>query len=108
MTKLIINLMGCFSSKDVSINNKQEQTRPRNRVSDQDKAILDVKTRLRTLRNYIDKMNVQKETSTTEIKDLLRNKQKAKAVNRLKISKMIDAQISKAEAAKALLDQTII
>lgn len=95
--------MGCRSTKAP----KQTQTTV-SRVTEQDRAILEVKARMRKLKTYIDKLSVDEARQTQRIYDYLKLKQKDRALIALKHRKMLEKEQDKARGAQLLMEQTLV
>ena len=74
-----------------------------NRINDTDKAILDVKQRMRAIKTYIEKINVQIEQQNAKIKDYLRDNAKQRALIALKHKKFLEKEMDKASGAQSML-----
>ena len=77
------------------------------RVNDQDRAILDVKTRLKKLKVYVDKLNLDVNKQQEKISQYLKDKNKQRALIALKHKKFIEKELDKAMGAQVLLEETI-
>ena len=77
------------------------------RVNDQDRAILDVKTRLKKLKVYVDKLNLDVGKQQQKISEYLKEKNKQRALIALKHKKFIEKELDKAMGAQVLLEETI-
>ena len=77
------------------------------RVNDQDRAILDVKTRLKKLKVYVDKLNLDVIKQQEKISQYLKEKNKQRALIALKHKKFIEKELDKAMGAQVLLEETI-
>src|SRR4051794_8559820 len=95
---------GCLSGRkppspkykdEVKSNNKNNQA-TKNRINEQDKAILDIKTRLRKLKTYVDKLRLQSQDYENKAKTYLKEKNKGRALLALKQKKFFDKELSKA------------
>ena len=80
----------------------------KDRISDNDKAILDVKGRMRTLRTYEQKLVQQDKEATDKIKELIKAGQKERAIIHLKKKKFAEAETRKLEGAQIKLQETIL
>ena len=69
------------------------------RVNDQDRAILDVKTRLKKLKVYVDKLNLDVQKQQEKIQQHLKDKNKQRALIALKHKKFIEKELDKAHGA---------
>ena len=78
------------------------------RVSDQDKAVMDIKARQRMIRTYQEKMTNQEKDIVSKIKDLLKDGQKQRALIQLKQKKFMEKEIQKAEGAQAKLQECLM
>ena len=84
-------------------NNGPNSMPKKDRVTDTDKAVLDVKARMRKVKTYIDKLNIQLDQQDVKIKDLIKSKSKERALVALKHKKFIDKELDKATGAQAML-----
>ena len=69
------------------------------RISENDKAILDIKARMRKLKTYEKKLEEQDKTATEKIKELIKAGQKQRAIIHLKSKKFIEAEVTKCNGA---------
>eukprot|EP00347_Sterkiella_histriomuscorum_P011315 403372921 len=95
------------SQNKQAINNNNYQQPQKSRVNDTDKAILDIKARLRKLKTYIDKLNIDIDTQDQKIKEHLTQKSKQRALIALKHKKFLEQQHEKSMGAQVMLLQTI-
>ena len=108
--------MGNLFGNCIKTNHKDDQPKSNNngrgdpfsnpkkdRVYDQDKAILDVKARMRKIKVYVDKINIQIEQQAEKIKDLIKNKSKERALIALKHKKFLEKELDKASGAQQML-----
>ena len=56
----------------------------KNRITEQDQAILDVKARMRKIKTYVEKLELQEKETTDKIKQLIKDGQKQRACLYLK------------------------
>lgn len=82
----------------------KKQIPAKSRVNEQDKAILDVKARMRKLKTYSDKLGVQIEEQKAKISEYLKEKNKQRALIALKHKKFLEKEIEKAFGAQTLLE----
>lgn len=112
------NLFGnCFKANDNEGKSKKKKEKKKNeqfvnnanrdRITDADKAILDVKGRLKQIKIYKDKIDIQLKQQDERIRELLRNKQKQRAVIALKHKKFLEKEGEKAYGAQNMLQQTL-
>ena len=76
-------------------------------MNDQDKAILEVKGRLRKLKTYTDKLQLDIDKQKTRIQEFLKEKNKQRALIALKHRKFIEKELDKAFGAQSMLQQAI-
>ena len=67
----------------------------KNRVTENDQAILDIKARQRKLRDYEKKLEQQDKEATDKIKELIKEGQKNRAIIHLKKKKFVEAEVTK-------------
>ena len=84
-----------------------EQVVQKSRVNEQDKAVLEVKARLRKLKTYSDKLKIDVDKQNAKIQEHLREKNKQRALIALKHRKFMEKELDKAYGAQSLLQQTI-
>ncbi|CDW79385.1 charged multivesicular body protein 6 [Stylonychia lemnae] len=90
------------------INNNNHYGGPqKNRVNETDKAILDIKARMKKLKVYTDKIKIQVDQQKEKIQEHLREKNKQRALIALKHKKFLDQQYDKSLGAQTLLQQTL-
>ena len=89
------------NSKNVNVaqNSGAAKQVEKSRVNDQDKAILDVKTRLKKLKTYVDKLNLDINKQQEKIQQYLKDKNKQRALIALKHKKFIEKELDKAMGA---------
>ncbi|CDW81348.1 charged multivesicular body protein 6 [Stylonychia lemnae] len=79
----------------------------KSRVNEQDKAILDIKARMKKLKTYTDKLELQVGQQKEKIQEFLKEKNKQRALIALKHKKFLDKQVEKSLGAQTLLQQTM-
>jgi len=88
--------------KSEPVNNNPQKSR----VSEQDKALLDIKSRQRQIKDYIKKMTVRIEESLIAAKQAVKEKKQHRALLMLKQKKFFEKNIDKAHDADFLLEKT--
>ena len=78
------------------------------RVSENDKTILDIKARMRKLRTYEEKLNQQSREATEKIKELIKSGQKERAIIHLKRKKFTEAEITKCSGAQIKMQELMM
>ena len=71
----------------------------KNRVTDQDKAILDLKSRIRKIKTYREKLENQEKEAMEKAKDLVKAGEKNRALIHLKKKKFLGKEMEKADGA---------
>lgn len=71
----------------------------KSRVNESDKAILEVKTRLKKLKTYTEKITIDVQNQVKKIQDHLKDKNKNRALMALKHKKFMEKELDKAYAA---------
>ena len=99
----------CFKENDNNVGKKkkandqppkQEVKQPqKDRITDTDRAILDVKARMKKIKVYIDKLNLQVKEQDKKVKDLIKAKSKDRALIALKHKKFLEKELDKADGA---------
>ena len=79
----------------------------KDRVTQNDQAILDIKARQRKLRDYEKKLAQQDKEATDKIKELLKDGQKQRAIIHLKKKKFTEAEVAKVQGAQIKLQETM-
>ena len=79
----------------------------KNRVTENDQAILDIKARQRKLRDYEKKLEQQDKEATDKIKELIKEGQKNRAIIHLKKKKFTEAEVAKVQGAQLKLQETM-
>ena len=79
----------------------------KNRITEQDQAILDVKARMTKIKTYVKKLELQEQETTDKIKQLIKDGQKQRAMIYLKQKKFQQKEIEKASGATMMLQQTL-
>ena len=69
--------------------------------------MVEIKSRLRKLKDYIKKLEVQEEQLNAKIKELIKEGKKERAIYPLKHKKLVQQNIQKAEGAKVMLNESI-
>ena len=77
------------------------------RVTENDKVIMDIKAKMRKLRTYEEKLKQQDADATDKIKELLKAGQKQAAIVHLKKKKFVEAEGLKVSGAQIKLQETI-
>ena len=67
----------------------------KDRITDNDKAIIDIKARMRKLKEYEKKLAEQDRVATEKIKELIKAGQKPRAIIHLKKKKFVEAEVTK-------------
>ena len=80
----------------------------KDRITDNDKAIIDIKGRMRKLKTYEKKLAQQDQEATDKIKELLKAGQKERALVHLRKKKFIEAEVNKMNGATIQLQQTLL
>ena len=93
------NLFDCFKATNTNPRPEVPDNKKKSRVNETDKAILDVKARLRKLKTYIDKLQLDTEKQQTKIQEHLKEKNKQRALLALKQRKFIEKELDKAMGA---------
>ena len=104
----------CFKGNGVTEPPRNAPTRQeipsgagKNRVTENDQAILDIKARQRKLRDYEKKLEQQDKEATDKIKELIKEGQKQRAIIHLKKKKFTEAEVAKVQGAQLKLQETM-
>jgi hypothetical protein len=76
-------------------------------VNDADKSILEIKTRLKKLKMYSDKLSLEVKGQNEKIQGFLKEQNKSRAMMALKHRKFMEKQVDKSYAAQGILEQTL-
>ena len=76
----------------------------KDRITDTDKAIIDVKARKRKIKTYMEKLENQDKMALEKIKELMKNGQKPRALIYLKQKKFTEKEIEKVNGAMLMLE----
>ena len=91
----------------VANNSGQAKTVQNSRVNENDQAILKIKANIKKLKVYSDKLQIDAKTQDAKIKELIKDKQKERAVLALRIKKLKLKELEKADGAMFMLQETI-
>ena len=91
----------------VANNSGQAKTVQNSRVNENDQAILKIKANIKKLKVYSDKLHIDAKTQDAKIKELIKDKQKERAVLALRIKKLKLKELEKADGAMFMLQETI-
>ena len=79
----------------------------KDRITENDRAIIDIKARMRKLRTYEEKLAEQDKAATAKIKELIKAGQKERAIIHLKQKKFVEAEVNKCNGAQIKLQETM-
>ena len=79
----------------------------KDRVTDQDKAVLDLKARQRKIKTYTKQLELREKETTEKVKDLLKKGERQRAMIYLKQVKFHKKEIEKAQGAQMMLQDTL-
>ena len=80
----------------------------KNRITENDQAILDIKGRQRKLKSYEKKLEQQEKEALDKIKELLKEGKKERAIIHLKKKKFAEAEMAKSNGAQIKLQEMIM
>ena len=76
-------------------------------MDETDKAILDLKGRIRKVKTYLTKLQKQEDEAVAKCKELVKEGKKDRALIHLKKKKFVGKEIEKAQGAQLMLEETI-
>lgn len=86
---------------------KADPAPAKSRVNEADKSILEIKTRVKKLKMYSDKLALDVKGQNEKIQGFLKDKNKNRAMMALKHRKFMEKQLDKSFAAQGVLEQTL-